>query len=355
MARKPEPRWYESRGGWYCWLRGKQVRLAVGKKARAEAWAAFHRLMLESGEATPRVVAAGLTCRELFDLWIDHADRECSKATQANVRRFAEVARPLWDRKVASLKAAEVEAWADRPTWNANTRSHMLTHFRQAISWGVRSGLVARNPIPGLRVPPMGQRHVDVSPGDVTKVLAAAPPEFRALLELLHETGMRPSEVYKLEARDVRIAERRIVLEDHKTVRWTRKPKVVYLSPRAVEILAPIVGGHAGGPIFRNHLGRPWTHTAAARKLRVIREKAGVPRTFVPDAFRHAFVTDALLKGVPMPTVAVLLDHKSTKMIERHYNQIAKRTDHLLEAVGKIRPPRKARKGGGVSGGDASA
>jgi hypothetical protein len=59
MARRPEPRWYQSRGGWYVCIGGKQHRLAVGKESKAEAWKAYHRLMLEGRGPAKGQAASG--------------------------------------------------------------------------------------------------------------------------------------------------------------------------------------------------------------------------------------------------------------------------------------------------------
>ena len=65
---RPRKPWYRSdRDGWFVQHNGKQVLLAKGKANKAEAQAAFHKLMLLSGETPLRaeVIAVAMIC-DLF-------------------------------------------------------------------------------------------------------------------------------------------------------------------------------------------------------------------------------------------------------------------------------------------------
>jgi integrase len=53
------------------------------------------------------------------------------------------------------------------------------------------------------------------------------------------------------------------------------------------------------------------------RALRQVFRNAKVPRAF-PHLFRHTWLTNMLTAGVPVETVAVLVEHSSTKVTMKH-------------------------------------
>jgi hypothetical protein len=65
------------------------------------------------------------------------------------------------------------------------------------IRRGVDQGIVAANPIRGLKRPPIRSRGAQTinRPQDDEKLIQAASPALRLVLIALHETGARPGEV----------------------------------------------------------------------------------------------------------------------------------------------------------------
>ena len=54
-------------------------------------------------------------------------------------------------------------------------------------------------------------------------------------------------------------------------------------------------------------------------------------------AFRHAFCTEALENGLDAVTVSVLMGHRDTTMIARHYSHVHQRHEHMRDAARKAR------------------
>jgi integrase len=67
--------------------------------------------------------------------------------------------------------------------------------------------------------------------------------------------------------------------------------------------------------------------------MRVLRKKLRLPDGIVAYTYRHTFTTDGLANGVGIATMAELLGHRNTSMIDRHYGHLDKMTDHLKSAV----------------------
>ena len=78
--------------------------------------------------------------------------------------------------------------------------------------------------------------------------------EFKDLLTAAWETGCRPQEVCRVEARHVDIANARWVFPISEA-KGKRKARVVYLSDKALEITKRLLKEHPEGPIFRNRRG----------------------------------------------------------------------------------------------------
>jgi site-specific recombinase XerD len=52
-------------------------------------------------------------------------------------------------------------------------------------------------------------------------------------------------------------------------------------------------------------------------------------------ALRHAFATDKILEGVDLVTIATLMGHRDLKMLQKHYQNVKNRSEHLRKAVRK--------------------
>jgi site-specific recombinase XerD len=48
---------------------------------------------------------------------------------------------------------------------------------------------------------------------------------------------------------------------------------------------------------------------------------------------RHSFATEAIIRGVDVPTIAKLMGHANTDMLMRIYQHVSKREDHLREGL----------------------
>jgi integrase len=55
----------------------------------------------------------------------------------------------------------------------------------------------------------------------------------------------------------------------------------------------------------------------------------------VAYCYRHSFITDALVRQVPIATVAELVGHASTQTIEKHYGHLDQQANYLKEAAKK--------------------
>jgi len=257
---------------------------------------------------------------------------------------------------------------------------------KRCLNWSVKQGFLEVNPVATLEIPSADHKEVVFSLDDITKLLSyIRNPCLRDLVITTWETGCRPQESLRVEARHVDHEHQRWVIpkRESKTKRLTR---VVYLNERAMKITKELTKLHPEGPIFRNSNGKPWTTEAVNCAFQGLRQRMGkdemkkrgleitekqiaekIP-TLSPTrksrgkviqktkadlrceakrkltfrlciditpryslyALRHSWATQALLKGVDPLTVAILMGHEDPSMLSRVYQHLALNPKHML-------------------------
>ena len=346
MARQNEGVWYRaSKDGWFITVEGKAVSLKVkGEKNKAEAIQAWHRLM--SQEAPPKPVEAppkakaGATLKELVEAFLSDAKARVKANTYATyqgcLNPFAEAHGKA---KAESITPAKALAYVNRDDWGQAHRRTILGAMKTAFKWAESEevGLTTHNPLKAMQRPSMPSRgsKASVSLDTHERLLEASTPSFRLFLTILHETGCRPSEVSRLTAQYVDFPSGVVVLTEHKTSHATGKPRLIVLSPKALDILTAQAIAHPEGVLLRTPHGKEWVKNSSNYSMRKACKKAGVKAILY--GYRHGYATDALSKGVPDATVASLLGHSGTTTLHRHYSHLTSRIAVLRDAVGIIR------------------
>jgi site-specific recombinase XerD len=140
---------------------------------------------------------------------------------------------------------------------------------------------------------------------------------FRALLEVLADTGMRISEALSLSTTHVNWNEReaqivgkgdkeRTVFFSERSIRWLRR----YLDARADRNPALFVRGRTGQRL---------TRTEAARMCRRFAKRSGVKKPITLHILRHTFATTLLRNGCSLGHIQGLLGHERLETTCRYY------------------------------------
>ena len=341
----PKP-WYRSQNDtWYVCLKGKQVALAKGKRNRRAADQAFFQLMAAeqnpvSASATPLPMPVAVESPEIIvvlDQFLDWA--KDNFVTYDWYRTFLQLfADKFGTTLVTELKPIAVTQWlAQHKTWNCTTRNKVIGVIKQVFNWSVEQGLIAENPVRSLKKPQQKRRDRTVSAEERKTILDHIPDEaFRNFVIALQETGARPGEVRKVTAADVDLNAGIWVLKQHKTDKKTHKPRIVYLTPAMKDLTAKLVARHPTGPLFRTKLDSPWTVNAVRLRFARLRKQFPELKGVVAYSFRHTYATEGLVQGVPIATMAELLGHSGTAMIEAHYGHLAKEREYLHRAAAEV-------------------
>jgi len=94
----------------------------------------------------------------------------------------------------------------------------------------------------------------------------------------------------------------------HKTLRATGRPRVIYLTPAMLALTRELLARVRSGPLFLTRsrcVEQGRGRATDGRPAKKIPQLKGV----VAYSFRHAFCTDGLTRGVPVATMAELLGH----------------------------------------------
>lgn len=86
-------------------------------------------------------------------------------------------------------------------------------------------------------------------------------------------------------------------------------------------------------PLFAQASGKAWNKDAWKKPMKEAAAAAGLPPGTVLYTLRHSTITDLVVDGLDLLTVA-LLSGTSVEMIERHYGHL--REDHAAEALAKL-------------------
>jgi integrase len=165
----------------------------------------------------------------------------------------------------------------------------------------------------------------------IGSLLRGARRPFRLFLWALMETGARPSELRRLKWNEVK--ENRFVIEKHKTVKKTGKPRVIFMTERLQRHIAQLRKRSASPFVFVNSLDGPWTGNAVRLQVDRIKKRCNLAGDVCIYMIRHTFATRALMRGVDPASVAELLGHKDIEMIMKVYSHLAKQKSHMLNAA----------------------
>ena len=204
----------------------------------------------------------------------------------------------------------------------------------RAMRWAEEQGYVERSPLAHFKKPPAGRREQLVSAEQFAKILTLTLDEaFRDLLTVSWETGCRPQESLRVEARHVDVAGARWVFPATEA-KGGKQQRVIYLTPVALEITKRLMAANQSGPLFRNTDRVPWTPDATNCRFQTLKRKLGVK--FSLYGLRHTWMNRLLVGGVDAFTVAILAGHSDPSMLAKHYQHLSQNPEFLLKQARRV-------------------
>jgi integrase len=334
----PEPFWRSERSCWFVQIGDKQIRLSPDKD---EAWRLWHEVMAKPPEPD-RAFTPGPDTQviEILDAFLDWCQRHNAPRTYDWYRDFFRhfVTTLPAALKVTDLKAYHLTQAMDvRPEWSNNTRNNFVTAVKRAFNWALDEEMIERNPVGRAKKPAREAREMAVLPEEYAVIIEAIrDPNFRDLIEFNWETGARPQETRKIEARLFDAETSRIVFPP-KEAKGKKYYRIIYLTARAREIIVRLAAIRPHGPLLINAEGGPWTKDAINCAFCRLRKKIG--KKYHLGAFRKGYATEALKAGIDTVTVAHLLGHRDPSMVSRVYGQVQNDPAHMASAARRAKRP----------------
>jgi len=286
-------------------------------------------------------------------------DKGKASAYDVRLRLAACVTGPFADIALGKLASDDVAAWhvalskaparvrtrdgADKPNTRPLDRSNpeavrrrrvsanrVLASLKAALNFARRRRKVATDdawrevePFEGVNA--ARERHLSVAEAQ-RLVNAAAPDDFRRLVQAALQTGARYGELARLCVRDYDGGNGSLAVHQSKS----GKPRHITLTEEAQEFFRQITTGRAPGEIMLLRGDREWRRSEQTEPMAEACARAKLePIGF--HGLRHTWASLAVMGGVPLIIVARNLGHSDTRMVEKHYGHLA--GGYVVEAI----------------------
>jgi integrase len=296
-----------------------------GFASRADAEAALRKVLDRLGPGGGRATTT------LSDLVVEYLEmHQAAPVTIAKLRwLLGKATRTLGDKRLADLSPKDVYAW--RLTVPEGHRFEATQALRQVLNRAVEWDLIDFNPAKrGIRNTPRRPR--EKRPFDswqeIEAVAAELGPLYGPMVVFGAATGLRPSELFGLEQRDI---DRRlgVVYVRRAFANGRLKHTKTRLSNRAVPLQAKALDAldqltPSENPIlFPNARGKRIDFRSFGRcHWKPAQKAAGIEPLRDLYDLRHTYATFALRAGIPVFAVSRFIG-SSIAMIDQHYGHLA--------------------------------
>jgi len=258
-------------------------------------------------------------------------------------------------RLISALPVREADATADhlgsyvQSLYNAGMSARSIARhiatLRNFYGFLAREGTIARDPAEFLTPPRQWSTLPKYLNREEVERLIAAPPDTkptgvrdRAMLELLYATGLRVSELCRLELAGVELQ-----LGVLRVVGKGNKHRMIPFGQSAAEAMdrylregrGKLLRGSASPHVFVTARGGAMTRQAFWFLLKGYGRKVGITARLTPHVVRHSFATHMVEGGADLRSVQIMLGHADISTTQV-YTHVARR--RLREVVDEHHP-----------------
>jgi tyrosine recombinase XerC len=274
-----------------------------------------------------------MDARATIEKFLHHLDVERNFSEQSlraygtDLRQFAEFMDERGLSDIAAVDNLTLRGYLARMSeanYGRRSIARKLASVRSLFRFMHRRGEIADNPAKLLRTPKLARNLPSFLDEQQVNVLLSTPDPAtwsgvrdKAILELLYATGLRVSELVKLQLNDLELSRGSL-----RTLGKGRKERILPLLPAAIAALQGWFtvrqrpprsrsGGIAAGceNVFINQRGGPLTDRSVRRQIDAYVGMAAINCKVTPHTLRHSFATHLLNHGADLRDVQELLGH----------------------------------------------
>ena len=270
-------------------------------------------------------------------------ERVRALAKRRKVTKLSQVGLPFMD----AYRSMRVDDGAAPKT--VYTESVIL---RQLVKFAHSRGMLAKDPLQGCKLAkPKPTPQPCWTMDQVETILSACKDAYRPVFTLLAETGMRINELAHLGWDDV--DETREVFLIRPKDDWKPKSgdqRAVPISARAAAVLRKLprhTRWVVTAPPTKQHPGsdRPVSDRRALAALKRVLKRLHLPGHL--HTFRHAFISNALTKGVPEAVVRSWVGHVDEEILKLYTHVADQQSQEAMARLNKANEAQKAKEAKG--------
>ncbi|MEA3493583.1 MAG: tyrosine recombinase XerC [Candidatus Margulisiibacteriota bacterium] len=285
---------------------------------------------------------------DLIDQFIKYlkTERNYSPHTLSNYQRDLRSLAKLVDiKKVNRASAREYLSALEKRKFSRRSIARKLSSARSFFRFLSREKIIKQNPFENLLTPKLPKKLPNfLYPEEINSLFTA--PDLRkakglrdkTILELIYGTGLRVTEIIRINLNDIDFDEGEI-----KVLGKGSKERIVLFGSHAKKALSNyikegrtgLLSGNKNPALFINHRGGRLTTRSVERMIVYYTKKAGISKKVTPHTLRHSFATHLLSGGADLRVVQELLGHVSLSTTQV-YTHITK--ERLKEVYDSAHP-----------------
>ncbi len=248
------------------------------------------------------------------------------------VSTFDEVERQLLRRYISFLQGKGYEK---------TSISRKLSALRSFYNYLIQRDLISVNPLMAVSSPKLDKKLPSFLSGEEVVRMLESPDSAtplgqrdRAILELLYASGLRVSEIAKLDLDNMNLSTLEVRVRGKRSkerVVLIGKPAVAALELYLREGRQQLLAGYRTEALFVNRYGRRLSQRSIQKAISRYAVAAGLDKRVFPHMVRHSFATHLLDGGADLRVVQELLGHANltTTQIYTHVTQSQARKVYL--------------------------